>query len=81
MKIKGNHQNGKNIKPSIENLINSKNGEKKIFYNKINKSNRIKMNKSKKGKFKNIIVIIDIMEILIIIQIKEIIRNQIVILH
>jgi hypothetical protein len=52
LKIKGNHQNGKNIKPSIENLINSKNGEKKIFYNKINKSNRIKMNKSKKGKFK-----------------------------
>ena len=52
LKIKDNQQNGKNIKSTIENIINSKNGEKEIFYNKINKSNRIKMNKIKNGKFK-----------------------------
>ena len=52
LKIKGEQQNGKNIKSNIENIICSKNGEKEIFYNKINKSNRIKMNKFKKGRFK-----------------------------
>ena len=42
-------QNGKNIK---SNIISLKNGEKEIFFNKINKSNKIKINKSKKGKYK-----------------------------
>ena len=52
LKIKGNQQKGKHIKSKLENIFNFKNGEKEIFYNKINKSNRIKMNKGKKGKFK-----------------------------
>ena len=51
-KIKDHKQNGKNITSNIENIISFKNGEKEIFYNKIKKSNKINMDKSKTGKCK-----------------------------
>ena len=41
--------NGINKKSNVKNEIGFEIGEKEIFYNKVNKSNRIKMNKNQKG--------------------------------